>query len=353
MCYYTEKLSKGIFMRKSIITALLIVSALLLCACGATANKWDINIQDNEGHGVPGVTVQLCTDSTCKLLTTDENGAIAYDGDESSCEIHIFSVPEGYEETDHVFTVDKGVKTIINLDKSSEDVNAADAADADAAGEVDTAFIDGKITFTTVDMNGNTVDDSIFAENKVTMVNLWEPWCSPCKSEMPDLEKLYQEYKDQGFAIIGVHMYDEDLESVVKETGVTYPILEATDEFKSILNTTQSVPTTFFVDSDGNILMPDVDDEVYQETLATYVAYYESVVEAYKNGEYDAYKDDPNYSDYFATLEAMSQDEDLIQETAEKEASGVYDDYTAGYYVGAKSYDAWKELIEEQLAKVS
>ena len=59
-------------------------------------------------------------------------------------------------------------------------------------------------TFAATDMDGNAVDESILSGKKVTMINLWAPWCGPCVGEMPDLQKLNEKYADKGFQVIGV-----------------------------------------------------------------------------------------------------------------------------------------------------
>ena len=84
------------------------------------------------------------------------------------------------------------------------------------------------------------------------MINFWEPWCPPCVSEMPSLEQLYRNYADQGFLILGVYStegMEEDVDDVLRDTGVSYPILhycEAFDRFQ-----TGYVPTTVFVTGEG------------------------------------------------------------------------------------------------------
>ena len=60
--------------------------------------------------------------------------------------------------------------------------------------------------FSTTDRDGEAYDESIFAGQTLTMINFWEPWCGPCVSEMPDLEKLYQTYRDKGFLILMAYL---------------------------------------------------------------------------------------------------------------------------------------------------
>ena len=111
------------------------------------------------------------------------------------------------------------------------------------------------LTFSTADRNGKTYDESIFKDCKVTMINFWEPWCGPCVGEIPDLEKLYEEFKDEDFQIIGVYSeteMEDEVDEILSSSGVTYPILRYTSEFDQF--DSGYVPTTVFIDSDGNVL---------------------------------------------------------------------------------------------------
>ena len=114
------------------------------------------------------------------------------------------------------------------------------------------------VTFSTVDREGNTYDDSVFSDYELTVINFWEPWCGPCVKEMPDLELLYEAYKDKGFQIIGVysetHM-ESEVAGILKNKNISYPILNYTDEFARF--NTGYVPTTVFVDGNGHIIKMD------------------------------------------------------------------------------------------------
>ena len=87
------------------------------------------------------------------------------------------------------------------------------------------------------------------------MINMWEPWCGPCVGEMPDLEKIYEEFKDQGLVILGVFAetgMDEDAAQILEECGITYPILRSTSEFDGFQ--TGYVPTTVFLTGEGKLM---------------------------------------------------------------------------------------------------
>lgn len=122
-------------------------------------------------------------------------------------------------------------------------------------------------TFKTTDINGNSYTESIFSKYDLTLVNLFATWCTPCVSEMPELEQLYQDLKDQGVGIIGFALDTVDSagqtdESAVataqklqEKTGVTYPLLMPDSTMlNGRLSDIQAVPETFFVDKNGNIV---------------------------------------------------------------------------------------------------
>jgi len=104
-------------------------------------------------------------------------------------------------------------------------------------------------SFQTTDIDGNNWDDSAFANYKLTMINLWEPWCGPCVAEMPDLQRLYEEYSDDGFMLLGMFSMEAGVAETIVDTGVTYPMLHYSTDFDSFQ--TGYVPTTIMVDSNG------------------------------------------------------------------------------------------------------
>lgn len=112
-----------------------------------------------------------------------------------------------------------------------------------------------EIPFTTTDREGNEFTEAIFAEHTLTVLNFWEPWCGPCVSEMPALQKLSEEYADKGVLVVGIYStpdMEDDVAAVLESTGVQYPILHYTTDFD--LLQTGYVPTTVIVDSNGRIV---------------------------------------------------------------------------------------------------
>ena len=110
-------------------------------------------------------------------------------------------------------------------------------------------------TFETETIGDEPFTSEDLKDAKLVIVNLWEPWCGPCVSEMPEIEKLYENYKDKGLYIIGVFSATDqldDVKSVVKSAGTTYPIAIYDQAFD--IYQTGYVPTTIFIDQNGHIL---------------------------------------------------------------------------------------------------
>lgn len=112
-------------------------------------------------------------------------------------------------------------------------------------------------SFTLKDFDGNEVSLGDYKGKKI-LLNFWASWCPPCRAEMPDMEKFYQKYKDEGYTVIAVNMAateknPQDALAFVEENDLTFPVL--VDEKGSIkaLYNVMSFPTSYFIDSDGVI----------------------------------------------------------------------------------------------------
>ena len=121
------------------------------------------------------------------------------------------------------------------------------------------------IVFTCRDINGNTIDsENLFKSAKITMVNVWATYCSPCIREMPALGELYRDMRSEGVEIIGVisdapENLDEDNLNILRDfqsiVGVEFPfVLPSQSLVNSLLSDVSVVPTTFFIDNKGKIV---------------------------------------------------------------------------------------------------
>jgi thiol-disulfide isomerase/thioredoxin len=99
------------------------------------------------------------------------------------------------------------------------------------------------------------------ARGKVVLLNFWATWCVPCKRDLPGIEKVYKEFKDQGLVVIGFDVGEEKtaLDSFLKTAGITFsirPLLD-TDNLLSALSVT-ALPTMVLIDREGNIASYEV-----------------------------------------------------------------------------------------------
>ncbi|MBP3893571.1 MAG: TlpA family protein disulfide reductase [Atopobiaceae bacterium] len=115
-------------------------------------------------------------------------------------------------------------------------------------------------------MDGTSIKlGDVFAQNKLTMIDVWATTCGACVESMPALEELSKQYADKGFAVIGVcndvvegnGEVDEDTladaKDIVSSTGVTYTNVLSDSKFRELIDVV-GTPTIVYVDSKGNVV---------------------------------------------------------------------------------------------------
>ena len=134
------------------------------------------------------------------------------------------------------------------------------------------ALVGTKVEFTTTDLNGNPVSSAdLFAQNEITMINIWATWCGPCVGELAELQQINERLKNKNCAIIGM-LTDNDLDSakqLVAENGVAYPVVLAPANVGDLFSY-EYIPTSYFVDSNGIILASPIigaDVSSYENTI--------------------------------------------------------------------------------------
>jgi thiol-disulfide isomerase/thioredoxin len=87
------------------------------------------------------------------------------------------------------------------------------------------------------------------------LVNFWATWCGPCRQEIPSLVRKYNQYKDQGFVIIGVNYQDdnndEGIRTFMRNSLITFPIVRDADERYGRMYRINGLPTSIFIDRKG------------------------------------------------------------------------------------------------------
>lgn len=112
--------------------------------------------------------------------------------------------------------------------------------------------------FTAKTVSGENISSDLFKDSKLTVVNVWGSWCGPCVQEIPELQKLYESMKDKDVNVIGLAQdAGTDLDAVkeiIDKNKVTYQNIVPEGATEDFVMSLMAFPTTFFVDSDRNIV---------------------------------------------------------------------------------------------------
>jgi len=95
---------------------------------------------------------------------------------------------------------------------------------------------------------------------KVVLVNFWATWCPPCRKEMPDLQALYDKYKDRGFLVLSIS--DEESAKVspfIAERKITYPVLLDPGRKVNEAFVVEGIPKSFVYDREGKLVAQSID----------------------------------------------------------------------------------------------
>jgi peroxiredoxin len=119
------------------------------------------------------------------------------------------------------------------------------------------AFAQKATSFSLRDINNKTVSLADY-DGQVVLISFWATWCGPCKVEMPHLNKLYNEKKDEGFVVLSISSDDARSASKVKpyirKMGYTFPVLLDKDSaVTGIYNPLKILPYTVILDRSHNI----------------------------------------------------------------------------------------------------
>jgi peroxiredoxin len=97
-------------------------------------------------------------------------------------------------------------------------------------------------------------------KGKVVLVNFWATWCPPCRKEMPDLQALYDKYKDQGFLVLSIS--DEEMAKVspfIADRKITYPVLLDPGRKVNDAFVVEGIPKSFVYDREGKMVAQSID----------------------------------------------------------------------------------------------
>ena len=180
-------------------------------------------------------------------------------------------------------TLCKDIETIRGIEeeiaKLEKEIAASDSSDSSSSkSNESTAVFKG---FKGKDLDGNDVDDSLFAKNKVTVVNFWFSGCKPCVGELSKLNELNEKLKEMGGEVVGINTDTLDnneagikeAKEILKAQGASYKNLtfDSNSTVGKYAGNIMAFPTTVLVDKDGNIVgepfMGGIDDQSNYDQL--------------------------------------------------------------------------------------
>lgn len=128
------------------------------------------------------------------------------------------------------------------------------------------------------DLQGNTVDFRTF-RGKVVFINLWATWCGPCRSEMPSIQKMYDQIDKHEIQVVMLSIDDlkqtEKVKKYVSDKNFTFPVYTLSDEFNTLPQQLQvpSIPVTYIIDKNGVIVKEDIGMQNYNTSkIKNYLA---------------------------------------------------------------------------------
>jgi glutathione peroxidase-family protein len=142
---------------------------------------------------------------------------------------------------------------------SREGTPPATSPNAEPAGRATNALPATILDAEQKSLNGNPIKLSAYS-GKVLLVNLWATWCGPCRSEIPELVKLYKEFKDQGFEVVGLSTENPDSSrEVVRDFVRAYEMNYAVgwispDVAVELMQGNGNIPQSFLITRDGRVV---------------------------------------------------------------------------------------------------
>lgn len=103
-------------------------------------------------------------------------------------------------------------------------------------------------------LDGQAVSLSDF-RGKGVLLNFWASWCGPCRYEMPFLQRVYEEWSDQGLVILSVNIGESQpkVKEFMESFNLSFLTLLDTSEEVALKYNIRAIPSTFFIDKDGII----------------------------------------------------------------------------------------------------
>jgi thiol-disulfide isomerase/thioredoxin len=143
-------------------------------------------------------------------------------------------------------------------------------AEAETVTEPEKTQGEADLSFDTVTVFGDPISTENLHEYDLVIVNCWAEWCGPCVGEMPELERIHQEYPN--VLLIGMLSFSDNVDgakATISDTGVTYPVILPAGTLMKLLERFDAIPSTVFYDNTGKeIAEPVIGSRSYEEWKA-------------------------------------------------------------------------------------
>ncbi len=90
---------------------------------------------------------------------------------------------------------------------------------------------------------------------KPVLINFWATWCPPCRSEMPYIQEIYEEWTDKGLVVLAINIGESSstVEDFMQSQNLSFTVLLDTKQDVAQRYNITGIPATFFIDKDGII----------------------------------------------------------------------------------------------------
>ena len=192
---------------------------------------------------------------------------------------------------DELKTLTDDMETIRNLEDQIAELENENAASDTTDQENNAENVSPFKNFSGMDFEGNSVDESLFSENAVTVLNFWFTGCKPCVAELPKLNELNDAIKSMGGEVVGINTetFDgneaaiQEASAILESQGAKYRNLsiDSASDAGKYASDIMAFPTTILVDRNGNIvgdpLLGGIDNQDNYDALMKQI---QSVIDA-------------------------------------------------------------------------
>jgi thiol-disulfide isomerase/thioredoxin len=104
-------------------------------------------------------------------------------------------------------------------------------------------------------LNGDTISSDAL-RGKVVLVNFWATWCTPCRVEMPLLQRMAERHAEAGLVVLGLSRDrgpSATVRAFLEERGITYPVAIVGYQAEQSFGGVRGYPTSFLLDRSGRV----------------------------------------------------------------------------------------------------